>query len=136
MKNKWTKKSSKTKVKECAEKDTRIGALKYFQSFFPALEHIQYMEKRKGNRRGTEYSTEGSSVCSQSIVFQPVISTITLSPFHLFFSFFFFHGKTLSGSRRGDTDPPVWERIVCYAIFISVFPFAEIMLRTYWRAIP
>lgn len=111
-------------------------SFKILSIVFPCARTYTVHGERKGNRRGTEYSTEGSSVCSQSIVFQPVISTITLPPFHLFFSFFFFHGKTLSGSRRGDTDPPVWERIVCYAIFISVFPFAEIMLRTYWRAIP
>lgn len=44
-------------------------------------------------------------------------------------------------SRWCGTDPScVWEGglggIVCYAVFISVLPFSEIMLRTYWRLMP
>lgn len=83
-------------------------------------------EQKRTVHRGQEYS--------QSIMFQRVISTITLQPYC---TFYFFHHSVLMEKHHecwGDVAQTClcgWDCLL--RSFISVLPFSEIMLRTYWR---
>lgn len=112
---------------------TRIWVLKYFHQC-PCLQTNTVHKKWDGNR--SEQYTGVKSIhkasCS-NVLLAPLLLSHCTSTFSIIKFLIEKHHE--SGGDVTQTCLCVGG-IVCYAVFISVLPFLEIMLTTYWRVMP
>ena len=125
-------------MRECAEsKEIPVSEFKILSLFFPALEHIQYVKKKKrdGNRsvQYTGVKSIHKASCS-NVLLAPLLSSRAALSHSLHHSVF--NGKTPRVSRRCGTDLSVWVGLSVTQFSLVFSLFSEIMLRTYWRVMP
>lgn len=111
---------------------------KYFHHI-PCLQTYTVHEKKWDGNKSIQYTgVESIHKASWSNVF---LAPLLFRRLHLIcFSFILSTSPLLMEkhwlSRRCGADLSCVGGIVCNAVFISVLPFSEIMLRTYWRVMP